>query len=178
MQTPWLTAFLQDPHMIRPAAQLRMPRFHYGKDEKMPGDGDRLAGQLFRRAGPGEFPYQSIPEQTPSYLAERNKDHPDYLGAGWTMMTNKASPCLQCHAIGQFKPSGGATVVNGPDLREVAARFRPSYLEAWIANPSRMLPVHGHASEHRAAWRRTDPSAQGVRKQADRNGAGRSRHAA
>ena len=55
-------------------------------------------------------------------------------------MTNKASPCLQCHAIGQFKPSGGDAVVNGPDLREVATRFRPEYLEAWIANPRRMLP--------------------------------------
>ena len=44
------------------------------------------------------------------------------------MMTNKASPCLQCHAIGQFKPTGGEQVVNGPDLREVAPRFRPDFL--------------------------------------------------
>jgi hypothetical protein len=56
------------------------------------------------------------------------------------MMSNKASPCLQCHAIGQFKPTGGDAVVNGPDLREVAVRFRPEYLESWIANPKRMLP--------------------------------------
>ena len=56
------------------------------------------------------------------------------------MMTNKASPCLQCHAIGQFKPSGGDQVVNGPDLRGVAPRFRPDYLLAWIANPRRLIP--------------------------------------
>jgi cbb3-type cytochrome oxidase cytochrome c subunit/peptidoglycan hydrolase CwlO-like protein len=140
VQTPWLTAFLKNPHMIRPAAGLRMPRFHYGKDDKTPATETDSLANFFAARDRATFPYQSIPEQTPSYLAERNKDHPDYLGSGWTIMTNRASPCLQCHAIGQFKPTGGATVVNGPDLREVAARFRPEFLEAWIANPSRMLP--------------------------------------
>ncbi len=140
VQTPWLTSFLHDPHMIRPAVQLRMPRFHYGKDEKAStAETDALAN-YFAAQDRAQFPYQSIPEQNPSYLAARNKAHPDYLGAGWTMMTNKASPCLQCHAIGQFKPSGGAGVVNGPDLRDVSARFRPEYLEAWLANPRRLLP--------------------------------------
>ena len=67
--------------------------------------------------------------------------HPDYLGAGWSMMSNKASPCLQCHAIGASKPTGtGPNIVNGPDLRQVAARFQPGYLEEWIANPRRLVP--------------------------------------
>ena len=50
VQTPWLTAFLHDPHMIRPAAQLRMPRFHFGKDEKASSKETDIAGQLLRRA--------------------------------------------------------------------------------------------------------------------------------
>src|SRR5262249_29861955 len=87
-----------------------------------------------------EFPYQSISQQNPSYLAERDQAHPGYLGAGWQMMTNKTSPCLQCHAIGQFKPTGGAEGVNGPDLRDVPVRFRPDYLEFWLANPRRVVP--------------------------------------
>jgi cbb3-type cytochrome oxidase cytochrome c subunit len=140
VQTPWLTSFLRDPHMIRPAVQLRMPRFHFGKDDKTPSAETDTLANYFAARDRAQFPYQSIPEQKPSYLAEQDKAHPGYLGAGWTMMTNKASPCLQCHAIGQFKPSGGEAVVNGPDLREVPARFRPEYLEAWIANPRRMLP--------------------------------------
>ena len=140
VQTPWLTAFLHDPHMLRPAAGLRMPRFHFGKDEKgSTVETNALANYFAARDG-ASFPYQSIPEQNPSYLAERNLAHPNYLAAGWTMMTNKASPCLQCHAIGQFQPGGGAGVVNGPDLRGVAARFQPAYLEAWIANPRRLVP--------------------------------------
>ncbi len=140
VQTPWLTSFLHDPHPIRPAAQLRMPQFHFGKTEKAPSTETATLANYFAARDRAEFPYQSIPEQNPSYLAERGKAHPDYLSAGWQMMTNKGSVCLQCHAIGQFKPSGGAGLVNGPDLREVAARFRPGYLESWLANPRRMLP--------------------------------------
>jgi cbb3-type cytochrome oxidase cytochrome c subunit len=140
VQTPWLTAFLKDPHTIRPAAQLRMPRFHFGKSDQTPSHETEELANYFAARDRTEFPYQTISEQNASYLAEQNKAHADYLGAGWLMMTNKASPCLQCHAIGQFKPSGGDQVVNGPDLRGVAARFRPDYLTAWIANPRRLVP--------------------------------------
>ena len=140
VQTPWLTSFLREPHPIRPAAQLRMPRFHFGKSVETPSlETAELANYFAARDGT-EFPYQTIPEQTTAYVAERNKAHPNYLNAGWQTMTDKTSPCLQCHAIGQFKPTGGEKVVNGPDLREVAPRFRPAYLEAWIANPRRLVP--------------------------------------
>ncbi len=140
VQTPWLTSFLRDPHPLRPAAQLRMPRFHFGKSAVVPSRETEELANFFAARDREEFPYQTIAEQTPSYLAERNKAHPDYLAAGWLMMTNKASPCLQCHAIGQSKPTGGDQVVNGPDLREVAPRFRPGYLAQWIANPRRLVP--------------------------------------
>jgi cbb3-type cytochrome oxidase cytochrome c subunit len=140
VQTPWLASFLKDPHMIRPAAGLRMPRFHFGKSETAPSRETEELADYFAARDRAEFPYQAIPQQNASYLAERNQAHPDYLSAGWLIMANKSSVCLQCHAIGQFKPSGGAQVVNGPDLREVAPRFRPAYLETWIANPRRLVP--------------------------------------
>jgi cbb3-type cytochrome oxidase cytochrome c subunit len=140
VQTPWLASFVKDPHPIRPAAQLRMPRFHFGKSESTPGRETEQLADYFAAHDQAEFPYQSIAEQNPSYLTDRNKAHPDYLGAGWLMMANPTSPCLQCHAIGKSKPTGGAAVVNGPDLREVAGRFRSPYLEKWIANPRRMVP--------------------------------------
>ncbi len=56
VQTPWLTAFLKDPYAIRPAVQLRMPRFHYGKIGAGFLQGDRGAGQLLRGARPGRVP--------------------------------------------------------------------------------------------------------------------------
>ena len=179
MQTPWLTAFLHDPHMIRPAAQLRMPRFHFGKDEKASFKETDSAGQLLRRAGPGASSRISrFPSRTPAYLAERNKAHPDYLGAGWTMMTNKASPCLQCHAIGQFKPSGGRG--GGQRARPAGGCFAvPAGVSGSLDCESAAdAAVHGHAAEHRAARGHSDSGAQDVREQADRHGAGDSRHAA
>ena len=140
VQTPWFALFLRDPYAMRPAAQLRMPRFHYGKAIGTPTrETEDLADYFAARDG-AEFPYQTIPQQQVGYIAERNTIHPDYLGAGWSMMANKGSPCIQCHAIGQYKPTGGEQVVNGPDLRQVSTRFRPGFLEMWIANPKRLVP--------------------------------------
>jgi cbb3-type cytochrome oxidase cytochrome c subunit len=140
VQTPWLALFLLDPYAIRPAAQLRMPRFHYGKAIGVHSrETEDLADYFAARDG-AEFPYQTIPQQQVGYVADRDMIHPDYLGAGWSMMTNKGSPCIQCHAIGQYKPTGGEQVVNGPDLRQVSTRFRPGFLETWIANPKRLMP--------------------------------------
>ncbi len=68
-------------------------------------------------------------------------EHKDYLSGGWQLITgNGKGLCIQCHAIGQFKPTGGADVVNGPDLRQVSPRFRPEYLLEWIGRPSRLVP--------------------------------------
>jgi len=140
VQTPWLALFLRDPYPIRPAAQLRMPRFHWGKAmDVVSRETEDLADYFAARDG-AEFPYQSIPQQQQGYLLEREREFPGYLEAGWFMMANKGSPCIQCHAVGQYKPTGGDQVVNGPDLRQVANRFRPDYLERWIANPRRLLP--------------------------------------
>jgi len=38
VQTPWLTGFLKDPYPIRPAANLRMPRFHFTVADGSPAD--------------------------------------------------------------------------------------------------------------------------------------------
>jgi mono/diheme cytochrome c family protein len=139
VQTPWLMTFLKDPYPIRPAVNLRMPRFHYGKliGDKGSRETSELANYFAARDG-AEFPYQQFPERTREYLADREKAHPGYLGAGWQLVTKGA--CVQCHAIGQYKPTGGAQVVNGPDLGQVGPRFRPGYLEEWLANPRRLVP--------------------------------------
>ena len=92
-----------------------------------------------RAIGPSS-PTRRSPSGARATSPSARRPIPNYLAAGWQMMTNKASPCLQCHAIGQFKPTGGDQVVNGPDLRQVATRFRPDYLEAWLANPRRLVP--------------------------------------
>ena len=81
--------------MIRPAVQLRMPQFHFGKSVEAPSHETEELANYFAARDRAEFPYQTIPEQNVSYLAERDKAHSGYLEAGWLMMTNKASPCLR-----------------------------------------------------------------------------------
>ncbi|MFO0909274.1 MAG: c-type cytochrome [Isosphaeraceae bacterium] len=140
VQTPWLTGFLKEPYPIRPAVNLRMPRFHYQTADDSASDETSALANYFAAVDNTEFPYQSIPQRTDAYLATREAKHSGYLSSGWSMMTAKGSPCLACHAIGQFKPTGGDQVINGPDLRQVANRFRPGYLEEWLAKPSRLIP--------------------------------------
>ncbi|OJW08773.1 MAG: hypothetical protein BGO49_08250 [Planctomycetales bacterium 71-10] len=139
VQTPWMSLFLKDPYAIRPAAQLRMPRYHYRRVGK---ETDALAN-YFAAVDGAEFPYQTIPHQLQGYVAGRERVHPKYLGSGFAMMAAKGSPCIQCHAVGPFKPDAGPDAVNGPDLRQVADRLRPDYLERWLANPRRLVPYTG-----------------------------------
>jgi mono/diheme cytochrome c family protein len=115
-----------------------MPRFHFGKSDALAANEPAGLANYFAARDGTEFPYQLIPEREQEYLSKLEAQHPDYLGAGWQLMTKGA--CVQCHAIGQFKPTGGDQVVNGPDLRQVAPRFRPGYLEEWLANPRRLVP--------------------------------------
>lgn len=140
VQTPWLTSFLKDPYAIRPAVNLRMPQFHYGRSEAVAAHETAGLANFFAAHDGAEFPYQIIPERTQAYLSEREAKHPDYFGSAWSMLTTKTSPCLSCHAVGPYKPTGGAEVVNGPDLRQVGPRFRSEFLEEWLAKPSRLVP--------------------------------------
>ncbi|MFM7130439.1 MAG: hypothetical protein ACKO0V_13890, partial [bacterium] len=117
-----------------PAANLRMPRFHYREGGT---EASELANFFAAKDG-AEFPYQSIPQRDQAYLAEREKAHSKYLAGGWNMMTKGA--CIQCHMVGKNVPAVAANNVNGPNLRQVNNRFRPEYLEQWIAKPTRILP--------------------------------------
>ncbi len=152
VQTPWLTSFLRDPYKIRPAAQLRMPRFHWGGNPTpgAPRRADVLATETrdlanyFAARDNAVFPYQEIPQREQSYLSEMDTlfagaptGPSPYLNAGWTLITK--NQCVQCHAIGQYKPTGEEKS-HGPNLRQVATRLRPDYMLEWIANPTRFLP--------------------------------------
>ena len=84
MQTPWLTAFLKDPYAIRPAVNLRMPRFHFGRTaDGGPGRDDRAWPTTSPRTTARSSPTSRSPSATQAYLAELEAKHPDYLGGGW-----------------------------------------------------------------------------------------------
>ena len=52
-------------------------------------------------------PISRSPSRTPATWTEQDKAHPELSGGGLADDDHKASPCLQCHAIGQYKPTGG-----------------------------------------------------------------------
>ncbi len=162
VQTPWLTNFLQDPYKIRPAAQLRMPRFHYGYSPSESATESASGGtqesilaetrdlaNYFAARDDTVFPYQEIPQREQAYLASRESIFgpsadmstaaaaAKYLNAGWTLITK--NQCVQCHAIGQYKPTGEEKS-HGPNLRQVASRIRPEYMFEWISQPARIIP--------------------------------------
>ncbi len=134
VQTPWLTSFLKDPYLIRPAAMLRMPRFHYASA----ADETKNLANYFAARDHADFPYQDIPERKQAYIATKQNEHPNYFSGGWSLITKGA--CVQCHAIGTYKPNAAGGVVNGPDLRQVGTRFRSEYLTKWLGNPMRLVP--------------------------------------
>ena len=81
VQTPWLTAFLKDPHMIRPAAQSANAAVPFWQGRaSLARETDSWPTTSPRGIGPS-FPYQTIPEQNPSYLAEREQG-PSQLSGG------------------------------------------------------------------------------------------------
>ena len=140
VQTPWLTAFLKDPYPIRPAANCGCPGSTSASRTTAPRR-DRRRGQLLRGARPGRVPLPVDPRtEDQSTWPSGRKAHPDYLGAGWEMMTNRPRRASSATRSARSSRAAAGQVVNGPDLRQVAPRFRPGYLEAWLANPRRLVP--------------------------------------
>ena len=118
-----------------------MPRFHYGKSVDQPStETDELAN-YFAARDRAEFPYQTIAEQTPS-LSRRTQQGASELSRRRLADDDATRPRRASSAMRSASSSRAEAqkVVNGPDLREVAPRFRPDYLEAWIANPRRLVP--------------------------------------
>jgi hypothetical protein len=131
VQSEWLHNFLLDPHEIRPATVLRMPKFNMS-----PSDASKLVN-YFAAVDGAEYPYDFDPRTRESYLTEKNAKHPDRLGNALTILTQ--TECVKCHLIGDYVPEGSERN-NAPRLDEVYSRLRPNFLLPWIANPKRLLP--------------------------------------
>lgn len=135
VQTEWLHSFLLDPHAIRPAAVLRMPKFNMS-----PADATKLVN-YFAAVDGVDYPYNFDPRTRESYLAEQNAAHPDRLGDALKIVTDN-NFCIKCHLLGDFEP-GGSEKAKAPQLADVYRRLRPEYTLDWVANPKRILPYTG-----------------------------------
>lgn len=79
-QPDWLFRFLRDPHMIRPMAVLRMPKFNLSDDDASAlvdyfAAADRLSNPAFGV----QYPYFNIKERDESFLLHKNSDYVNRL---------------------------------------------------------------------------------------------------
>ena len=166
VQTPWLTAFLKDPYPIRPAAQLRMPKFHYGTTpeelaeagtamslsgtsarEEIRGETRDLANYFAAKDG-AEFPYQDIPERERAYLDDPREGAQGLPGRR-----------LADHHQGPVRPVPRHRHLQAGRGRPERQRPRPPPgvppvppgLPVRVAGPAvPARPLHRHAPEHPA----------------------------
>ena len=167
VQTRWLHDFLLEPFQIRPAAILRMPKFHMTSAEA-----DAIVHH-FAAVDGVDYPYEFDVRRQADYLAASNASYMtqkreaqrtatpppppapgatptppsvpsgdrDRLNDALALVTDNGF-CVKCHLVGDFRPTGAAAGL-GPNLSGVSARLRPDYLKRWIANPARILPYTG-----------------------------------
>ena len=135
VQSPWLHAFLLNPHPIRPPAVLRMPRFNWSAEQAA-----RMV-DYFAAVDGADFPYVYDPRLDESSIAEKEVEHPGHLDGALRIVTNN-NYCVKCHLVGDYAPPGNPKAL-APQLERVHERLRPGYVHDWIANPKRFLPYTG-----------------------------------
>lgn len=166
VQTAWLHDFLLEPHTIRPATFLRMPKFNMSSDEAT------ILANYFAAVDNVEFPYAYASARDQERLAALEADYakrpaPPPLpaaatganapAAGAPAAASAATPpppdmqrldgamkivtniCVKCHIVSDFVPSG-SNRAKAPNLADVYRRLRPEYTRDWIANPKTILP--------------------------------------
>jgi hypothetical protein len=147
VQTDWLHDFLLDPHMIRPAVLLQMPKFNMSPEEAT------ALVNYFAAIDNASYPYTYDDRQQSGHLEGKERSYLDALRAAGAegpfepgrrfadAMQIITSPnyCVKCHIVGDFEPTGSDRA-KGPDLSQMYRRMRPDYLRKWIAKPTSILP--------------------------------------
>jgi cytochrome c2 len=135
VQTEWLHDFLLDPHPIRPAVVLRMPKFNMSSDEAT-----RLVN-YFAAVDRVEYPYDFDPRTRQAHLERQEAEHPERMRDALKIVTDN-NFCIKCHLLGDFDPAGSVRA-KAPQLSDVYQRLRPEWTLDWIANPKRIMPYTG-----------------------------------
>ncbi len=152
VQPEWLYAYLLQPHLIRPAAVMRMPRYNMSDAEA------RQLVDYFAAQDRAEYPYNFESIRQADYLAAADRRYTAHLrqladegalqlpdaGRGRHLsdamkIITSSSYCVKCHLIGDFNPTG-IDRVKAPDLSTIHQRLRTQYVRKWLAKPTSIQP--------------------------------------
>ena len=135
VQPDWLHSFLLEPHMIRPAAFMRMPRFNLSSDEAT------SLVNYFAARDNAEYPYEYDQQTNSDRLVSLDQAYGGHRfdDAMQIVTYTQAASCVSCHIVADHDP-GGSLRAKAPNLAEVYKRLRPDYVRRWVANPNRILP--------------------------------------
>ncbi len=137
VQGKWFFDFLREVHPIRSNLNIRMPDYDLTIEES------RTIVEMFRALSDIEGPHEvfATDEYNPASmnegkkifasLADNEKDiQPPPLRLG----------CDSCHPMDGNQPSNEDIFSWGPDLDLAAKRLRPSWMKAWLAQPTAFMP--------------------------------------
>ncbi|MDX1964234.1 MAG: hypothetical protein SFX18_13860 [Pirellulales bacterium] len=133
VQTGWLHDFLLEPHPIRPAAALRMPKFNMSSAEAL------QFANYFAAMDGVPYPYEANPQTQETYLAAAQQAHSTRLDDALKIVN---AQCIKCHLLNDYS-AGGSPKALAPQLNRVHERLRPEYIQKWVANPNSILPYTG-----------------------------------
>ena len=144
VQPEWLHNFLLDPHPIRPAVFMRMPRFNMSPEEAT------AIVNYFAARDDAAYPYAYVERTRGDHIDQLEAKYVEQAGvtpsdmgierlkAAMNVVTFK-DYCVACHQVGDFYPTG-AERAKAPNLATVYKRLRGDYVRDWIAKPTRVLP--------------------------------------
>jgi len=149
VQSAWLFQFLRAPVTLRPWLEVRMPTFPFSDSEL----NDLVAYFALRDGEP--FPFESIPEREPAYLAEMERTHGRYFETAEALFNDKDVNCVSCHVRGSITPEGDPAGW-APDLARAKERLSPRWIREWLKNPQEVQPG---TKMPRFPWGETYPGA-------------------
>ncbi len=128
VQPTWLYRFFDEPSIVRPWLQVRMPTFQFD-DEDL-----NALTAYFAALDEAPYPFEETFTTAHEYPASLVRE-----GAVLAADQRGSLQCFSCHFQGDQEPRVPPTQW-APDLALAAARLRPQWLDGWIKDPQSLQP--------------------------------------
>ncbi len=128
VQPTWLYRFFDEPTVVRPWLEVRMPTFQFS-DEDL-----NALTAYFAALDEAPYPFEETFTTAHEYPANLVRE-----GAVLAADQRGSLQCFSCHFQGDQEPRVPPTQW-APDLALAAGRLRPDWLDMWIKDPQSLQP--------------------------------------